>query len=165
MPCHHYTYHQILANVLPGQFWSGSARKLVSIKHWNDPILACVYVCYHIIYLILSGFCPSKKDTRSVCFLNCIPAWDKKMGADEIRQKIKWHRAIWSPPELWKLGWGFGVRGSTPHLSAWRKTYSLSYFWVTVRLMLFSNRGPVGPRGESAGSHPWIGRDRSEIHP
>lgn len=40
------------------------------------------------------------------------------MGADEIRQKIKWHRAIWSPPEHWKLGWSFCVRGSAAYLSA-----------------------------------------------
>lgn len=69
-----------------------------------------------------------KRYKECVCFLKCSSAWDKKMGADEIRQKIKWHRAIWSPPEHWKLGWGFGVRGSAPYLSALRKNLFAQLF-------------------------------------
>lgn len=84
-------------------------------------------VRFYYLFWYNSGFCPSK-ETRSVCFLKCSSAWDKKIGADEIRQKIKWHGAIWSPPEHWKLGWGFGVRGSTPYLSALRKNVFAQLF-------------------------------------
>lgn len=72
----------------------------------------CLNLKVQTLLFVSISFCVLPfKDTRSACFLKCSSAWDKKMGTDEIRQKIKWHGAIWSPPEHWKLGWGFGVKG------------------------------------------------------
>lgn len=108
--------------------------------------------CLHLkvqmlLFVSISLHVLSFKDTRSACFLKCSSAWDTKMGTDEIRQKIKWHGAIWSPPEHWKLGWGFGVRGSAAYLSDLRINVFTWLFLSGCYLhALFSSRkfGSIG---------------------